>query len=258
MDIAEHLELALSLADTADALTMERFRSIDLRVDTKPDRTPVTEADHAVERAVRLRLTEHVQEYAVVGEEFGVEGDDDSEFRWIIDPIDGTKGYLRGLPVWATLLALEHRGQLVVGVVSAPALGARWWAARGQGAHRNGEPIGVSAVHELADAHLSFAWDTDASFERDGLDQRLLALGRRCWRVRSFGDFWHHMLVAEGAIDISVDPAAAWWDLAAIAVIVEEAGGRATDLDGVARADGGNIVCTNGRLHDSVLDVLTA
>ena len=256
MDLAEHLELALSLADDADELTMDRFRSIDLHFDTKPDRTPVTEADHAVERAVRLRLAEHVQEYAVVGEEFGIEGDDDAEFRWIIDPIDGTKGYLRGLPVWATLLALEHRGQLVLGVVSAPALGTRWWAARGRGAYRNGEPMTVSAVHDIRDAHLSFAWDTNESIERGGLDQRLFALGRQCWRVRSFGDFWHHMLVAEGAIDISIDPAAAWWDLAAIAVIVEEAGGRATDLQGVPRADGGNIVCTNRRLHARVLELL--
>ena len=256
-DLQEHLDLALELADIADAITMARFGALDLAVATKPDLTPVTEADEAVERALRGRLAEHSRAHAVLGEEYGHDEGDGSEYRWIIDPIDGTKSYVRGLPVWATLLALEHAGELVLGVVSAPALRARWWAARGQGAFRDGRPVAVSRVGALADAHLSFAWDTNEAFDRDGLAARLLALGRRCWRVRAFGDFWHHVLVAEGAIDISIDPAAALWDLAAVTVIVEEAGGRATDLVGVARADGGHIVCTNGRLHDDVLVALT-
>jgi histidinol-phosphatase len=256
-DLQVHLDLALELADVADAITMQRFGALDLVVETKPDLTPVTEADEAVERALRARLAEHSRAHAVLGEELGDDDVDGAEYRWIIDPIDGTKSYVRGLPVWASLLALEHAGELVLGVVSAPALGARWWAARGLGAFRDGRHIEVSNVDALDAAHLSFAWDTNDAFERDGLSERLLALGRRCWRVRSFGDFWHHVLVAEGAIDISIDPAAALWDLAAVRVVVEEAGGRATDFAGVARADGGHIVCTNGRLHDDVLASLT-
>jgi histidinol-phosphatase len=258
VDPGAHLDLALSLADVADELTMARFGALDLAIETKPDHTPVTDVDHAVELALRARLAKTARSHAIVGEEFGVDGDDGAEFRWIIDPIDGTKGYLRGLPVWATLLALEHVGEPVVGVVSAPALGHRWWAVRGNGAFRDGQEIRVSAVGELADAHLSFAWDSNESFARDGLDERLLALGRRCWRVRSFGDFWHHVLVAEGALDVSIDPAAAYWDLAPVHVIVEAAGGRATDLTGRSRADGGNLVCTNGRLHAAVLAALAA
>jgi histidinol-phosphatase len=257
VDLQLHLDLALEMADLADAITMQRFGALDLLVDTKPDLTPVTEADESVERALRARLAEHSRAHAVLGEEFGHDGVDGCEYRWIIDPIDGTKSYVRGLPVWATLLALEHDGELVLGVASAPALGARWWAARGLGAFRDGRHIQVSRVDDLEGAHLSFAWDTNEAFERDGLAERLIRLGRRCWRVRAFGDFWHHVLVAEGAIDISVDPSAALWDLAAVQVIVEEAGGMATDLTGVARADGGHMVCTNGRLHDDVLAALT-
>jgi len=258
MDNGSLLELGLELADLADVLTMERFRARDLHVETKHDATPVTEADRAVERAIRDRLAEVVPDHGVMGEEFGTRLADESDIRWILDPIDGTKSYLRGVPIWATLIAAERAGELVMGVASAPALHTRWWAGRGFGSFRNGEPIRVSSVRHLGDAHLSFAWDSEAAFGEGGLEDRLLALGRNCWRVRALGDFWHHMLVAEGAYDISVDPAAALWDLAAIRVIVEEAGGKATDLAGMPRADGGNVVCTNGLLHEEVLAALAA
>lgn len=256
MDLREHLDLALELADTADAITVERFRATDLRVDTKPDLTPVTEADRAVEQALRAHLAEAAAGHSIFGEEYGTDGDEAAEFRWIIDPIDGTKNYVRGVPVWATLVGLERAGEMVVGVVSAPALHARWWAARGLGAYRDGEPIRVSAVHALADAHLSFGWDTTDRFEGGGFGERALALARRCWRTRALGDFWQHVLVAEGAFDISLEPACAVWDLAPLQVIVEEAGGRFSDLAGERTVAGGNVVCTNGVLHDAVLDAL--
>ncbi len=173
MDVAAHLDLALELADTADEITMARFRAADLHVTTKPDLTPVSEADQAVERAIRTRLADATG-HAVLGEEFGHDPGDDAEFRWIIDPIDGTKGYVRGLPIWCTLIGLEYAGELVVGVCSAPALGARWWAGRGLGAFRDGERIGPSAVSELGDAQISFAWDTKERFDADGIGDKLL------------------------------------------------------------------------------------
>jgi len=255
-DLARHLELALDLADLADAITTARFRASDLRVATKPDLTPVTEADQAVEHAIRERLATAVPGHAVHGEELGDGGAGGSEHRWIVDPIDGTKGYVRGLPVWATLIGLEHRGRMVLGVASAPALHARWWAARGLGARRDGEPIRVSEVSAIEDAQLSFSWDSAERFDRDGLGMRMLDVARRAWRARALGDFWHHVLVAEGVLDVSMETAVALWDVAALQVIVEEAGGRFSDLDGVARPDGGNVLCTNGLLHDAVLAAL--
>jgi histidinol-phosphatase len=193
---------------------------------------------------------------AVLGEEGGEEpGGPESARRWVIDPIDGTKGYARGIPVWATLVALEDDGVPVVGVVSAPALGVRWWAARGMGAFRDGEPIRVSGVARLEDAHLSF--DSVGAFEEEGMAEPFLALARRCWRSRAFGDFWSHVLVADGSIDIAIEVGGlALWDLAAPMVVVSEAGGRFTDLRGAVRADGGDVVATNGLLHDDVLDAL--
>src|SRR4051794_35718833 len=167
MDMDAHLTLALELADAADTITMGRFRAHDLVVDTKPDLTPVSEADQAVERAVHERLANAAAGHAVLGEEYGERGTDDAAFRGIVDPIDGTKNYVRGVPVWATLLGLEHEGELVLGVVSAPALHTRWWAARGQGAFRNGDSIHVSAISNLDDAQLSFAWDTAERFHAD-------------------------------------------------------------------------------------------
>jgi histidinol-phosphatase len=257
MDVERHLALALELADLADEITERRFRARDLIVQTKPDLTPVSEADHAVEDAVRKRLAVAAPGHAVLGEEFGVEGAPDARYRWIIDPIDGTKNYVRGVPVWATLIALEVDGELVVGVVSAPALHTRWWAGRGEGAFRNGESIHVSAVVDLADAQLSFAWDTAERFHADRIGQRMLDLAHRCWRTRGLGDFWQHMLVAEGAFDISIDPIVSHWDVAALVPVVEEAGGCWTTLGGDRDANGGSLVCTNARLHDEVLKAFT-
>ncbi|MGO9872954.1 MAG: inositol monophosphatase family protein [Acidimicrobiia bacterium] len=257
MDIAAHLELALELADAADAITMARFRAADLIVTTKPDLTPVSEADQAVEQTIRERLA-RTTGHAVLGEEFGSDpgAADDAEFRWIIDPIDGTKSYVRGLPIWATLIGLEHAGELVLGVASAPALQSRWWAGRGVGAFRGGERIGVSAISELADAQISFSWDTRERFDADGIGDKLLALAHRCWRFRGVGDFWQHVLVADGAVDIAIDPIVNVWDIAALVPIIEEAGGRWSTIDGRDDVNGGNFVSTNGPLHDAVLAAL--
>ena len=186
----------------------------------------------------------------MLGEEFGTTGS--SRRRWIVDPIDGTKGYARGIPVWATLIGLEVDGDLVAGVVSAPALGSRWSAARGHGAQRDGEPVTVSKVARIEDAHL--AYDSVDAFESVGLEGEFLALARRCWRVRGFGDFWAHMLVADGSIDIAVEVGGLKvWDLAAVWVVVEEAGGRCTDLRGESRIDAGDVISTNGLVHDDVV-----
>ena len=241
------LQLALELADISDRLTLRSFRG-SFSVRTKADRTPVSEVDEAVEKAIRERLSRERPGDAIIGEEFGQAGD--SERRWIIDPIDATKNYIRGIPVFATLIALDAQ----VGVVSAPALHRRWWAARGEGAMSDGQPIRVSAVDRLEDAQIGY--DSLTEFEDRALADRFLALQRRCGRARGFGDFWIHMLVAEGAIEIAAEPRVAWWDMAAIQVIVEEAGGRFTSLRGEPRADRGSAVSTNGRLHDAVLEAL--
>jgi histidinol-phosphatase len=246
------LAFAFELADQADAITVERFRADDLVVETKPDLSPVTEADRAVEEILRKRIGEERPGHGVVGEELGA--DEKGSARWILDPIDGTKNYLRGLPVWATLIALERQGRVELGVVSAPALHRRWWAARGQGAYVNGRRIRVSKVAELSDAVLSYASLT--SWERHGLGDQFLTLARGCWRTRGFGDFWSHMLVAEGAADLAVEPEVELWDLAAPQVIVEEAGGRFTDLGGTPTPAGGSAVSSNGLLHDRVLATL--
>jgi histidinol-phosphatase len=246
------LRLALELADVADQISLGRFQAADLVVETKPDLTPVTEADRAVEDALRKQLAVERPGHAVLGEEFG--GDGGAGPRWIIDPIDGTKNYVRGVPVWATLIALEQDGDLTVGVVSAPALKRRWWAARGEGAWADGRRIHVSAVSDLGDASL--AHGSLDGWEARGQLPAFLDLTRRVWRARGFGDFWQHMLVAEGAVDVALEPVVQIWDLAALKVVVEEAGGRMTDLAGVARADGGDAVTSNGRLHDQVLAAL--
>jgi histidinol-phosphatase len=241
----DDLRLGLSLADDADAITMHYFQSATLAVRTKSDRTPVSEADEAVERAIRERLERERPDDGILGEEFGARGN--AARRWIIDPIDATKNYVRGIPVFATLIALD--GQ--VGVVSAPALGRRWWASLGDGAFCNGRAIHVSAIDTINAAQLCY--DDVRGFEHFGLGERFLDLTRRCGRTRGFGDFWSHMLVAEGAAEIAVEPEVAHWDLAALQVIVEEAGGRFTNLRGEARADGGSALSTNGLLHDAVL-----
>jgi len=250
-DLEHELQLALELADAADAITVSRFRAVDLRVTSKPDLTPVSEADESVERAIRARLARERPTHAVVGEEYGAEGD--SEWRWIVDPIDGTKNYVRGVPIWGTLIALQRGGDVVVGVVSAPALGRRWWATRGGGAFAAGVPIHVSEVADLGDAFVTFAGY--GTFRTGGRGEQLDTLLERSWRVRAFGDFWQHMLVAEGAADVAIDPEVSLWDLAALQVIVEEAGGRFSDFAGRAMPDGGSGVSTNGRLHDEVLAI---
>ena len=248
------LELALELADEADALTLGRFRAADLVVDTKPDLTPVSEADRAVEERLRRHLARARPGHGVLGEEMGDHAGAAIGWRWVVDPIDGTKNYLRGVPVWATLIALEHAGRTVVGVVSAPALGRRWWAARGEGAFADGDRVRVSEVAALADASLSYASLT--GWEAAGRGEAFLALARRFWRTRAYGDFWSHVLVAEGAVDVAAEPEVTLWDLAALQVIVEEAGGRFTDLNGRPTAAGGSAVTSNGRLHEQVLAVL--
>ena len=247
------LAFAHELADAADAITTARFRAHDLAVDTKPDLTPVTEADRRAEQVLTELIGRARAGDAVVGEEFGASGS--GERRWILDPIDGTKNYVRGVPVWATLIGLEIAGELVAGVVSAPALGRRWWAARGSGAFANGDPIRVSAVHDLADAHLCYSDTT--GWDDFGLGDEFRALMRRCWRTRGFGDFWGHMLVAEGAADAMSEPILSLWDVAALIPIVVEAGGRVSDLTGSGWADHAPAVTTNGLLHDEVIAALT-
>jgi len=239
----DDLRLALALADDADAITMRYFQSVTLAVRTKSDRTPVSEADEAVERMIRERLERERPDDGLLGEEFGARGD--AARRWIIDPIDATKNYVRGIAVFATLIALEG----LVGVVSAPAM-----AARSEGAFCNGMAIRVSNIDNINDAQLCY--DDIPGFEHFGIGRRFLDLVRRCGRTRGFGDFWSHMLVAEGAAEIAVEPQVAHWDMAAVQVIVEEAGGRFTNLDGEARADGGSGLSTNGLLHDAVLAAL--
>jgi len=250
------LAMALSLADVADQMSLRRFGAHDLVVTLKSDSTPVSDADRDIERALRDRLAEQRPGDAVLGEEFGDgrAGPDAAGRQWIIDPIDGTKNYVRGVPVFATLIAIRCAGTVEAGVVSAPALGRRWWAARGEGAFVGGRPMRVSAVDHLADAFVSY--DSLSGFGPWGLEDSFRSLLASCGRSRAFGDFWSHMLVAEGAIDIAVEPEVSIWDVAAVSIIVAEAGGRFTDLSGVDRCDGGSAVSTNGRLHGVVLDSL--
>jgi histidinol-phosphatase len=242
--VSPDLELALRLADAADAIALARFRSRDLRVETKPDRTPVTEADTEVEHELRAMLGTERRRDAILGEEQGASGK--GRRRWIVDPIDGTRNYSRGIPVWATLISLEEDGRVVLGVVSAPALHRRWWAERGGGAHAGGDKVHVSAVRRPEDAVLSFA-----------LEQPLPGLAARAWHARAYGDFWSHMLVAEGAIDGAIDAiGVSVWDLAAVQVIVEEAGGTFTDFSGEHRIDGGSAISSNGQLHAALLEAV--
>ena len=250
---SDDLALALRLADAADALTLPRFRATDLRVTRKPDRTPVTDADTAAEDALRALVGAERPGDAVLGEEGG--GDIAGAGRgWVFDPIDGTKNFSRGVPVWATLIGLTVDGDPRVGVVSAPALGRRWWAAPGEGAWSSdatgARRISTSGVTDLADAYLS---TTDArGFDGPGYP----ALCAAVWETRAFGDFWQHCLVAEGAIDVAVEAGASPWDLAALVPIVREAGGRLTGLSGADTITGGDALTTNGPLHPAALTVL--
>ncbi|MDI6909614.1 inositol monophosphatase family protein [Nocardioides sp.] len=256
-DYTDDLRLAHVLADDADSLTEARYKALDLHVMNKPDLTPVTDADQAVEESIRRTLSRVRSRDAVTGEEQGSTGH--SQRRWIIDPIDGTKNFVRGVPVWATLISLVVDDQVVVGVVSAPLLQRRWWASVGNGAWTGRSLLKatrcqVSDVRRLEDASLAYAslhgWD-----ERDRLDD-FLSLMRRCWRTRAYGDFWSYMLLAEGAVDIAAEPELAVYDMAALAVIVSEAGGRFTSLDGTDGPFGGNALASNGHLHEAALSFL--
>jgi histidinol-phosphatase len=251
---SEDLALALELADLADTITMRRYRADDLLIETKPDLTPVTEADRAVEQALRERLAGARPADAVIGEEYDDVRAPGAVRRWIIDPIDGTKSYVRAMPTWSTLIALAVDADITVGVVSAPAAGRRWWASRGQGAFANGRPIRVSSIAKLTDAQL--AWGGIEDWDAVGRLEAIVELGRNCWRTRGIGDAWQYMLVAEGAAEIAIDPAVAIWDLAAVAIVVEEAGGRFTDLAGVPGVDGGDGIATNGLVHDAALAIV--
>ena len=250
----DDLRFAHVLADNADDITTRRFRALDLRVETKPDLTPVSDADHAAEDSLRNVLRRSRPRDAVLGEETGRSGS--GPRCWVIDPIDGTKNYVRGVPVWATLIGLMDGPDVVVGVVSAPALSRRWWGALGGGAWTGrsltkASPLRVSGVTKLGDASMSYSGL--GGWAERGLMDNFLGLTRSVWRTRAYGDFWSHMLVAEGACDISAEPEVNLWDLAALQIIVTEAGGRFTSLEGEATPGGGSAVCTNGHLHDEVL-----
>lgn len=255
---AEDLALALELANIADKITLDRFEAADLQVNSKPDMTPVSDADIAVEEALREKLGADRPTDAILGEEFGGSATFAGR-QWVIDPIDGTKNFVRGVPVFATLIALLVDGKPVVGVVSAPALARRWWAAEGSGAWRSfngGSPkkLAVSGVSEIADASVSFS-------SLDGWrDRNLLAgfqqLSDDTWRLRGFGDFFSYCLVAEGAVDIAMEPEVSLWDLAPLSVLVTEAGGRFSSLAGEDGPHGGDALATNGLLHDAVRNYL--
>ena len=252
------LSLALKLADLADSITMEKFLSLDLQVETKPDSSPVTEADQAVEQLIREELSRVRPGDGVVGEEHP-DTDTDAERVWIIDPIDGTKNYVRGVPVWATLIALREAGEFKVGVVSAPALGRRWWAVTGGGAFTQDvmgkiREIEVSKVGTLADASLSYS---DHAGWGD-FESVLPNLQSRTWRSRAYGDFWSHVMVAEGVVDIAIEPQLSVWDMAAFIAIVQEAGGVVTGLDGSAAHIHGSALTTNGVLHRDVLGLIAS
>ena len=257
------LSFALELADAADAVTLPAFRG-GAPVRRKPDGSLVTAADEAAERELRIRIGRSFPGHAVLGEEEGLGGAPDAPARWILDPIDGTHSFARGVPVWGTLIACERRGVVEVGVASAPALGARWWAGRGLGAYRSrslegrgaargGERIHVSAVDRIEDAHIVFGSYRLMARTWGG---RAALLLEASWRQRGYGDCWGHLLVAEGSAELMLDPAVAAWDIAALGPILEEAGGHLTDVDG--RADLGipHAISSNGALHGPALRVL--
>lgn len=253
----DDLRLAHVIADQVDSVTMARFKSLDLAVETKPDLTPVTDADRSAEDLVRSQLSRTRSRDAVLGEERGEVGH--GPRRWVVDPIDGTKNFVRGVPVWATLLALMDGDEVVLGVVSAPALGRRWWAAKGTGAWTgrslaSATRMRVSGVSRLEDA--SFSYSEIGEWEKHGRLDEFMALQRRVWRTRAYGDFWSYVLVADGAVDVAAEPELELYDMAALVPIVTEAGGRFTSLAGADGPLGGNAVATNGLLHDDVLAAL--
>lgn len=247
------LDLAIELADIADAISLQRFRALDLHVESKPDRSPVTDADRSVEQALKKVLAEKAPNDALIGEEYGNTGA--ASRTWIIDPIDGTANYLRGVPVWATLIALSVDGKPVVSVVSAPAMGRRWWAAPEVGAFTKDidgsiRTLKVSAIGELENASLSYnnlqLWD------QAGMLPKLTELSRKIWRTRAYGDFWSYMLLAEGSVDIVAEHDLKIYDIAALVPIVEQAGGKFTALEGPLTAETSSVLATNGKLHQVV------
>ena len=258
--LSEDLNLALALADAADTISRARFTALDLVVTTKPDRTPVTDADQAVERAIRGLLAEQRPDDGILGEEFGIIGS--TTRQWIIDPIDGTAGFLRGIPIWATLVSLAIDGVPVLGVVSAPALGKRWWAAAGSGAWsidtRTADDtplrLRVSGIDTLAEASISYGslqqWDAAGHLDE------LVDLSRQVWRTRAYGDMWSYMLLAEGHLDVAGEFDLQPYDMAALAPIVQEAGGTFTSVDGQPGPWHGSALATNGLLHAATLAVL--
>ncbi|MGZ4206998.1 MAG: inositol monophosphatase family protein [Actinomycetota bacterium] len=241
--------------DATDKVALEHFR-VDVPYRSKKDGTPVTDADVAIEDILRKAIEETYPGDAVLGEEGGSVGDPSSARRWIIDPIDGTKNFRRGIPIFATLLALEEEGEIVAGVASAPAIASRWYARKGGGAFRGGEKIAVSKVKDIPTAEICSG---DVGNLADvGIEDQFAELCRRAARHRAFGDFWGHVLVAQGSMDAMVEPEVALWDLAALKIIVEEAGGKMTSLTGADRLDAGTCLTTNGHLHDEMLGALKA
>ena len=253
----DDLRLAHIMADAVDRLTLAKFTSHDFAVDTKPDLTPVTDADREAEQLIRSQLSRVRTRDSVLGEEFGETGS--SPRQWVIDPIDGTKNFVRGVPVWATLIALLDHGKPIVGVVSAPALQRRWWAAEGTGAYTGrslakATRISVSSVAQLEDASLSYSSLT--GWRDLGLRDNFIDLTDTVWRTRAYGDFWSYMMVAEGVVDAAAEPELGLYDMAALVPIVTEAGGCFTSLAGVDGPHGGNALATNGHLHEAVLSYL--
>lgn len=251
----DDLRLAHVIADQVDSITMARFKALDLHVETKPDNSPVSDADRAAEDQIRGQLARSRGRDAILGEEYGATGH--GARQWVVDPIDGTKNFIRGVPVWATLIALLDHGEPVVGLVSAPALNKRWWAAKGTGAWTGrslaqATQLQVSGVKDLADA--SFSYSSLTGWDALGKLPNLLELSDTVWRTRGFGDFWSYMLVAEGAVDFAAEPELALHDMAALVPIVTEAGGRFTSVDGEDGPFGPNAIASNGHLHDAVVE----
>ncbi|GMA38924.1 inositol monophosphatase family protein [Mobilicoccus caccae] len=258
-DYNDDLRLAHVLADSVERVTMGRYQAEDLVVESKPDLTPVSDADRDAEELIRSQLKRARSRDAVQGEEGGTTGH--GSRKWIVDPIDGTKNYVRGVPVWATLMALVEDDEVVVGLVSAPALNRRWWAARGTGAWTGRSLAGarrmkVSSVSSLTDASLSYSELTE--WRAAGLHEQFLGLTDDVWRTRAYGDFWSYMMVAEGGVDIACEPSLEVHDMAALVPIVTEAGGRFSSLQGEGGPWGAGALATNGLLHDQVLDRLRA
>jgi len=255
--VRDDVALALGLADQADAVTMERFGALDLHVDTKPDLTPVTDADRSVEEALRATLSQQRPGDSVLGEEFGGTAVFTGR-QWVIDPIDGTKNFVRRVPVWATLIALLENGVPVAGVVSAPALQRRWWAGTGEGASASfagdARRVSVSSVADIDSASLSFC--SLSGWAELNMRDRFIDLTDTVWRVRAYGDFLSYCLLAEGAVDIAAEPEVSLWDLAPLDILVREAGGAFTDLAGTPGPHGGSAVATNALLHQAVLKSL--